>query len=159
MAVSTLVGVKRVQDAMNRKLAQVAAGAGTKSMVRAAAMAIRDAVKETPVMTGELRQKNFIEVRKTGNRRIREVAFGFHGPYAFKTHENPRSGRTGGVSPKGRRYKKWARKGRAFFLLRAFRKNRRRMLAVMLKGAKDGLGKRIGTRAAIARGGKPAWKR
>ena len=36
---------------------------------------------------------------------------GYSAPYAAAIHENPRAGKTGGVSPSGRRYKKWAKVG------------------------------------------------
>lgn len=42
------------------------------------------------------------------------VVLGFGGPatpYALAVHENPRSGKTGGLSPTGKRYKAWARVG------------------------------------------------
>ena len=42
------------------------------------------------------------------------VTLGYGGPaapYALEVHENPRAGRTGGVSPSGRPYKHWASVG------------------------------------------------
>jgi hypothetical protein len=36
--------------------------------------------------------------------------------YAWSVHENPRSGKTGGISPSGRRYKTWAKTGTWKFL-------------------------------------------
>jgi len=45
---------------------------------------------------------------------IVRCVFGFGGaaaPYAWVTHENPRAGKTQGVSPSGQRYKKWAKVG------------------------------------------------
>lgn len=50
------------------------------------------------------------------------VVFGFGGAglrYAWKTHENPRAGKTGGVSPTGRRYKHWADVGEWKYLEKA----------------------------------------
>lgn len=47
------------------------------------------------------------------------VILGYGGasaPYALSVHENPRSGKTGGVSPSGRKYKRWARVGEWKFL-------------------------------------------
>lgn len=50
------------------------------------------------------------------------VEAGFSAPYALATHENPRAGKTGGVSPSGRRYKAWARVGEWKFLERPFQR-------------------------------------
>lgn len=54
----------------------------------------------------------------TAARSVR-VILGFGGasaPYAWATHENPRAGKTDGVSPSGRRYKKWAKVGHYKYL-------------------------------------------
>ena len=54
----------------------------------------------------------------TAARAVR-VVFGFGGAaaaYAWSVHENPRSGKTQGVSPSGRRYKKWAQVGHYKFV-------------------------------------------
>lgn len=45
------------------------------------------------------------------------VGYGGPGaPYALSVHENPRSGKTGGVGPRGQKYKKWAHVGQWKFL-------------------------------------------
>lgn len=42
--------------------------------------------------------------------------------YAKRTHDNPRAGKTGGISPQGRRYKKWSRVGEYKFLSKPLRR-------------------------------------
>ena len=37
-------------------------------------------------------------------------------PYAISVHENPRSGKTGGVGPSGQKYKRWSRVGQWKYL-------------------------------------------
>lgn len=42
------------------------------------------------------------------------ITMGFGGPsapYALAVHENPRAGKTGGISPSGKPYESWARTG------------------------------------------------
>ena len=66
-----------------------------------------------PVMDGNLRASGVVlPVERNGT--LHTLTMGFGGPsapYAVKIHENPRAGKTGGVSPSGRRYKKWAQVG------------------------------------------------
>lgn len=52
------------------------------------------------------------------------LELGFSAPYAEAVHENPRAGRTGGVSPKGRRYRKWAHVGQWRYLATAMEEGR-----------------------------------
>jgi hypothetical protein len=91
-----------------------------------------------PVDTGQLRASGFVltpslqdvpvgavpsaEARQAINPRLPDeiaAVMGFGGPatpYALSVHENPRSGKTGGVSPQGKRYKSWARVGQWKYL-------------------------------------------
>lgn len=64
--------------------------------------------KETyvPVVTGNLRSTIMATEPQIHGDRV-SVTVGAGGPaakYALKVHENPRSGRTGGVSPQGKKY-------------------------------------------------------
>lgn len=48
-----------------------------------------------------------------------EVTLGYGGvarAYAFRTHENPRTGKTGGRSPSGKKYRSWSEVGQWKFL-------------------------------------------
>jgi len=42
-------------------------------------------------------------------------------PYALRVHENPRAGKTGGVSPQGKKYKTWAGVGQWKYLETPFK--------------------------------------
>lgn len=67
-----------------------------------------------PVGTGALRASGHVETPIIGSDHV-SVTLGFGGPatpYALAVHENPRSGKTGGRSPSGKRYTySWARIG------------------------------------------------
>lgn len=71
-----------------------------------------------PVDTGTLRASGVVlgPVRKRGDA---EVTLGYGGPaakYALSVHENPRSGKTGGVTPSGGRRTSWAKVGQWKYL-------------------------------------------
>lgn len=72
-----------------------------------------------PVVTGTLRASGRVHLPVIQSGLVVEQVMGFGGPaakYAFRVHENPRSGRTKGLSPKGRRYKRWSRVGQWKYL-------------------------------------------
>lgn len=105
-----------------------------KALREEAELTMTDAKKLCPVMTGALRASGYVYVRSVVGRTVEAVA-GFGGaaaPYALAVHENPRAGRTGGVSPEGRRYKRYARSGQWKFLEQPML-SRAHTLAVRLK--------------------------
>lgn len=71
-----------------------------------------------PVMFGSLRASiHTLDAVVRGNTiSVTIAAGGAAAPYAMKVHENPRSGRTGGLSPSGKRYKNYARVGQWKYL-------------------------------------------
>lgn len=74
-----------------------------------------------PVDQGELRASAYVNLpSRTGSEVT--VEGGYSAPYAASVHENPRSGKTGGISPSGRRYRSWATVGQWKFLEIPFRK-------------------------------------
>lgn len=85
------------------------------------AEAIMTTAKEdyVPVDQGTLRASGFVrEVTPL------EVELGFGGPaapYALAVHENPRSGKTGGISPRGKHYTHWAQVGEWKYLETPFK--------------------------------------
>lgn len=105
-------------DKMRRKLkAMGAAGSLTlaKAAVEEAELLIED-IKEhhVPRDLGALAASGFVKRIFTAIGGVFTVRFGFGGtaaPYAWSIHENPRAGKTEGVSPSGRRYKHWAKVG------------------------------------------------
>jgi hypothetical protein len=62
-----------------------------------------------------------VEPGVTTKRQVTAVV-GYGGPaapYALKVHENPRSGKTGGISPRGKKYRSWATVGEWKYLEKA----------------------------------------
>lgn len=96
--------------------------------------------KFVPVDFGHLRASGFVELPKI-TRRGATVEIGFGGPagvgnvggdsnrisvgYAIIVHENPRAGRTGGVSPQGKPYKTFSTVGGWKFLEKPFNQAQR----------------------------------
>ena len=80
-----------------------------------AAVSKRDYV---PVITGALRSSIHVEEPVVERRSVTVYisAGGAAAKYGRKVHENPRSGRTGGLSPSGRRYKRWSSVGEWKFI-------------------------------------------
>lgn len=77
-----------------------------------------ESVKIVPVDWGTLKGSRFVRQPVREGRTV-VVVLGYGGaaaPYAWAVHENPRSGRTGGVGPQGQHYKHWARTGEWKFL-------------------------------------------
>lgn len=71
-----------------------------------------------PVMDGALRNSGHVSEPERIPDGVR-VEIGFGGPaasYALAVHENPRAGKTGGVSPSGQKYRKWAKVGQWKYL-------------------------------------------
>ena len=66
-----------------------------------------------PVVTSAI--KNSLQIEgPTINGTVVTVTVGAGGqaaPYALQVHENPRAGKTGGVSPSGKKYRYWSRVG------------------------------------------------
>lgn len=66
-----------------------------------------------PVDQGTLRSTGHVEPPTVTGMRA-EITMGYGGPaapYALAVHENPRAGKTGGLSPSGKPYDHWARTG------------------------------------------------
>lgn len=73
---------------------------------------------DVPVMDGQLRASGVVLPVERGESTT-TLTIGFGGPaapYAIRIHENPRAGKTGGVSPSGKPYRKWAKVGAYKFL-------------------------------------------
>lgn len=90
-----------------------------------------------PVDTGNLQDSGHVtEPRLDGSTLVVDVGYGgYAAPYALSVHENPRSGKTGGVGPSGQIYKHWAAVGGWKYLELPF------------KEAKKGMSQRLAERA------------
>lgn len=96
-----------------------------------------------PVDTGELRQEHaFVDESAKIEGDNVSITFGYSGPYAASVHENPRAGKTGGVSPSGQKYQHWASVGQWKFL------------EVPLLNAESGMLGRLAGRIRNALGGR-----
>lgn len=83
------------------------------AMYREANYILRKSVETVPVDFGVLRGSATVTRPKVAGTSV-ELSFGYGGAasaYALAVHENPRSGKTGGVSPSGVQYKHWAKTG------------------------------------------------
>lgn len=69
-----------------------------------------------PVVTGTLHASGFVKQPEVGADGV-SVTLGFGGaaaPYALAVHENPRAGKTGGISPSGKPYDPVAKRMRGY---------------------------------------------
>jgi hypothetical protein len=110
---------KQIKD-----LAAIAPGAIALALYEEAEELITD-IKENhiPVDQGTLKGSGYVVPPKPLPGGGYVVRMGFGGaaaPYAWAVHENPRSGKTGGISPSGRRYKTWAKVGAWKYFERPF---------------------------------------
>lgn len=84
-----------------------------------------------PVMTGTLKSTGYVNEPEIHGSSV-EVTLGYGGPaakYALKVHENPRSGATGGVSPSGAKYKRWAKVGQWKYLETPLKENAKNVVS------------------------------
>jgi hypothetical protein len=104
-------------------------------------------MKECPVVTSNLKNSRYSEPFNTAKGPAVEI--GFSASYAPFVHENPRAGKTGGLSPKGVVYKApinpsgkrstqsvFSTVGKWKFLEDPLKKNTRRILAIIKQNAK-----------------------
>lgn len=88
-------------------------------LMKVGADILKDAVRRTPRDRGGLVNSAGVQPLRT-QRRL-GVTIGYGAVYAGVVHENPRSGRTGGVSPSGQHYRHWAATGEPQFLANAMK--------------------------------------
>lgn len=148
MAISRTVKLEGMEEVLKNlaaygERARQAAGVAIYEEARAIEQA--SVTKYVPVDQQKLRDEMaFIDEEAQVNGDVLSVEFGYRGPYAASVHENPRSGKTGGVSPKGRKYAHWATVGQWKFL------------ETPLLEAEAGMLKRIADRMRDVLGGKLA---
>jgi hypothetical protein len=128
-----LKGVDKVLANLNKEIGKIE-GRSKAGLLKAGLELQAESIKEAPVMDGFLRNSCYIasDIKSRGM----VVYVGYHAVYAARTHENPRSGKTGGVSPSGYRYKKWAKVGKWKFLEDPLKRLASRMLGIIRKSAR-----------------------
>ena len=91
----------------------------------------KDLVPVRNIGGGALRASGHSTVEAQGLEVVGKVGFGGPAaPYALAVHENPRAGKTGGVSPRGKPYRSWAEVGQWKYLETAFKELARTLVAV-----------------------------
>jgi len=168
-----LSGLDQVFSNLNKELQKIE-GRSQEGLVLAALEIRTDAQKLTPVVTGNLRNSAYVASSKgqksspsfkgkeagvlSANHQQRtaqsvvecktspaiEVHVGFTAVYAPFVHENPRAGKTGGYSPKGKVYKPekgssrivWSRVGQWKFLEDAVKQNMKKILTIVAAKAR-----------------------
>jgi len=123
-----LTGIKELKANLNKLLPTIMQAA-QKSLYESGHIIMARSMEEfVPVETGTLRSSGVVEVGDTiatttgdqvygGNEVV--VTLGYGGPaapYALAVHENPRAGKTGGYSPSGKPYKRYATTGQWKYL-------------------------------------------
>lgn len=110
----TITGADRVMRNL-RTLGEDFPGALGRALYKFAEKDIAGPAKQTyaPVVDSGIRNSIRVEAPVVAARSasVSVAAGGSSAPYAKVTHENPRTGKTGGFSPSGRRYKRWSRVG------------------------------------------------
>jgi hypothetical protein len=120
MATTQTVTITGLEEVL-RKLAalggNVRLAAAQALYEEARAIQAESQARYVPVDTGELRRDHaFIDESAKIEGDTVSVTLGYSGPYAASVHENPRAGKTGGVSPSGQKYRHWASTGQFKFL-------------------------------------------
>lgn len=94
-------GAEKVLRNLNREIKGVK-GRTKGGLLKAALFVRGDAQRRVPIVTGHLKNSAFVSARDTlfGPGAV----VGFSAKYALSVHENPRAGKTGGVSPSGKKY-------------------------------------------------------
>ena len=115
----TITGAAEVANKL-RVLGEAMPAAIGRALYRFVEAEIAKPAKEqyVPVITGNLRASIAVDQPIITARTVVVVvgAGGSAAPYGRMVHENPRSGRTGGLSPRGRPYKRYSRVGQWKYL-------------------------------------------
>ena len=117
MATVTITGIDEVMRNLRLYAERTKGAVGMALHEEARAIEEVSVTRFVPVDLGGLRRDHaFVdEAAKVEGSKV-SVSFGYRGPYAAAVHENPRAGKTGGVSPSGRKYRHWATVGQYKFL-------------------------------------------
>ena len=109
----TLHGDREVKAALYR-LGLRALPVGAQSLFDSAEVIMNvSKTQYVPVDTGTLQGSGYVKLPEI-RRSTATVTLGYGGAaqgYALAVHENPRAGKTGGVSPGGKKYKRWSQVG------------------------------------------------
>lgn len=121
-------GIPQVVANLNKEIAKIE-GRSRKGLLKSGLLLQSASGKEAPIMDGNLAASSYIASDLKSRGMV--VYVGYHAVYAARTHENPRSGKTGGISPSGYKYKKWATTGNWKFLENPFKRLAGRFLQII----------------------------
>ncbi len=113
-----LTGVAELKKALQAGGERALKLAGQGLYQEAEQIMLRSKEEFCPVDTGNLKSTGHVELPEYKGKSV-TVELGYGGPaaeYALEVHENPRAGKTGGVSPQGRRYKHYSQVGQWKYL-------------------------------------------
>lgn len=96
-----LVGMDNVLRNLTKEIKKIK-GRSQVGVLKAAMFIKGEAQKRTPIVTGNLRNSAYVKAVPGMSDPVAEV--GFSAVYALSVHENVRSGKTGGMSPSGKKY-------------------------------------------------------
>lgn len=138
----SLRGVKGVNEELEKQKKLTASIKLARGLVKGGLVLKRESMKLAPVMTGHLRNSAYLKL--PAFLMEPEVEVGYTAVYALQVHENPRAGKTGGISPSGAKYKPpkgstqiaWARKGEWKFLEEPFHSKQRLILRAIMREVK-----------------------
>ncbi len=117
----TLEGAPAVTQAL-QQLASEAEPAMQAALFAEGTLLMADSQPLVPRDTGNLAASGTVQQEAGAAQPTVLVGYGgAAAPYALSVHENPRSGKTGGVSPSGQQYKHWATVGQWKYLEQPFK--------------------------------------
>lgn len=117
----SLDGVDEVFARATVELARVRAAAMTALGDEGEAIMTRSKEEFVPVDEGILRASGTVKYIEHGTQEVVELAYGgAAAPYALSVHENPRAGKTGGITPSGYQRETWATVGQWKYLEQPF---------------------------------------
>lgn len=140
----TLTGMDEVLRNLSNYAASIKPAAAIALHEEARAIEERSVTQYAPIDQGGLRRDHaFVDESAKVEGDTVSITFGYKGPYAASVHENPRTGKTGGLSPSGRRYKHWASVGQWKFLEVPLLQAERGMLNRIASRMRDVIGGRL----------------
>jgi hypothetical protein len=117
----TVTGTEQVLATL-KALGEQAGPAMQAALYEEGHLLLADSQALVPVDQGTLKGSGTVQVEEGANRPTVIVGYGgAAADYALSVHENPRSGKTGGVSPSGKKYKHWAQVGEWKYLETPFK--------------------------------------
>lgn len=148
----TLSGFKSLEDRI-KSLGQQTPETVATALYEEANVVMADSVTNyVPFDTGVLAGSGKVNLPEHSGGGI-SVTFGFGGPaapYAIAVHENPRSGKTGGVSPQGKPYVHFARRGEWKYLETPLKKHAPEVADALRQALEDLIDQKQAERLGVA---------